>query len=136
MLLIIPLQSYHVLIHEVCLFFFQLYNGEFIPMKIVSLSFLDFWIKRRSKIKHTSWPFCRNLNQLKNGKKNRTGYSFQRKKRCFVLSEGNTQKNFKNTSGFTEAFIQGSDNFKTSALSHHDKSCRCKLLTKVNILKS
>lgn len=54
-------------------FFFQLYNGKFIPMKIVILSFLDFWIKRSSKIKHTSWPFCRNLNQLKNGKKNRTG---------------------------------------------------------------
>ena len=30
---------------------------------------------------------------LKNEKKNGTGYSFQKKKRCFLLSAGNTQKN-------------------------------------------
>ena len=39
-----------------------------------------------------------------------------------MLSEGNTTENLKNMSGFTEAFIQGSDNLKTSALPHHDKS--------------
>ena len=35
---------------------------------------------------------CRNPKQIKNGKKG-TGHSFQRKKRCFVLSAGNIKKN-------------------------------------------
>ena len=61
---------------------------------------------------------CQNLKQLKNGKKNGTRYSSQRKKTFFVSSAGKTEK----MPGFTEAFIQDSDNFKTSALSDHDKS--------------
>ena len=32
------------------------------------------------------------------------------------------REKLKNMSGFTEAFMQGSDQFKTSALSDHDKS--------------
>ena len=35
---------------------------------------------------------CRNPKQIKNAKKG-TGYSFQRKKICFVVSAGNTKKN-------------------------------------------
>ena len=38
---------------------------------------------------------CRDLKRIKNGKKNETGYSLQRKKRCFVLSVGNTNKDWK-----------------------------------------
>ena len=61
---------------------------------------------------------CRNLKQIKNGEKNGTGYSFQRNKRCFALSAGNTKKKkMKKMLGFTEAFIPGSGNFKTSGLS-------------------
>ena len=57
----------------------------------------------------------------KNGKKNGIGYNFQRKKRCSVLSARNTKKNWKNA-GLIEAFIQGSDNFKTFDLPDRDKS--------------
>ena len=72
---------------------------------------------------------CGNLKQIKNGKKNGTGYSFWRKKRCLVFSAGKL--------GFTEAFVQGSDNFKTSGQSCHVKvRCMCKLITKVNIIKA
>ena len=38
---------------------------------------------------------------------------------CFLQE---TQEKLKKMLGFTEVFIQGSDNFKTSALSDHDKS--------------
>ena len=66
-------------------------------MKTISL-FLFYIFKCQTTFKdkmHITFivqGLCRNLKRIKNGKKNETGYSFQRKKRYFVLSVGNTNK--------------------------------------------
>ena len=96
-------------------------------MKIIIITFC-FTFLNNTTLKNTTHmilvqSLCRNLKQMKNGKKNGTGYSFQRNIRCFALSAGNTKKKkMKKMLGFTEAFIPGSGNFKTSGLSDHDKS--------------
>ena len=60
---------------------------------------------------------------------------FRERKKCLCCLQETTRK-LKKMFGFTEAFIQWTDNFKKSALSEHDKvRYRCKLLTKVNIFK-
>ena len=69
-------------------------------MKTISL-FLFYIFKCQTTFKdkmHITFivqGLCRNLKRIKNGKKNETGYSFQRKKRYFVLSVGNTNKGWR-----------------------------------------
>ena len=96
LLFMIHLQSYQILIHE----------GK----SLVLLSFLNFLIKRRSKIKTNIMILVQGLPKhktiLKNEKKNGTGYSFQKKKRCFLLSAGNTQKNWKRFLAFLRPFTR------------------------------
>ena len=119
----ILLQSYHIFLFMKC-FFFQLYDGEFLSMKIISFTF-HFTFLNKATFKDKTHMIlvqglCRNLKQIKNGKKNGTGYSFQRKK-MFCVACRKHQEKLKKMLDFTEAFILGSNNFKKSGLSDHVK---------------
>ena len=66
-------------------------------MKIIIFTFCFTFLNKRTFKNKTHIMILvqslrRNLKQIKNGKKNGTGYSFQRNKSCFALSAGNTKK--------------------------------------------
>ena len=65
--------------------------------------------------------FCRNLEQIKNRKEKWNWLQFLEKEKMFRVVCRKHQERLKKMIGFTETFIQGSDNFKTSRLSDHDK---------------
>ena len=52
----------------------------------------------------------------------RNWLQFSEKEKMFCVVFRKHQEKLKKILGFTKAFIQGSDNFKTSGLSDHDKS--------------
>ena len=58
---------------------------------------------------------------MKNGEKKELATVFRERKMFCVVFRKHQEK-LKKILGFTMAFIQGSDNFKTSGLSDHDKS--------------
>ena len=103
--------------------YFQLYYRDFIPMKIINFTFFFIFLNKTTFKDKTHvilvQGLCRNLKQIKNGKKrNWLQFSEKEKMICVVF----TKKNWKKMLGLTVAFIQGSGNFKTSGLSDHDKN--------------
>ena len=123
-----------------CCVLFQFYDAEFIRMKIIIFTFC-FTFLNNTTLKNTTHmilvqSLCRNLKQMKNGKKNGTGYSFQRNKRCFALSAGNTKKKkkWKRCLASLRPLYQGVATSRHLVYQTMIKvRCRCKLLTKVNI---
>ena len=62
-------------------------------MKIISFTFFFTFLNKAIFKDSSSRSLPKPKTNKKNGKKNGNGYSFQRKKRCFVMSVGNTKKN-------------------------------------------
>ena len=93
-------------------------------MKIISLTFFFTFLnettfKDKTHILILVQGHCRNLKQIKNGKKNGIGYSFRRKKR-FLASPRPLYKGVATLRHLVcETMIK--------------ERCRCKLLKKVNI---
>ena len=122
-----------------CCVLFQFYVTEFIPMKIIIFTFCFTFLNKRTFKNKTHIMILvqslrRNLKQIKNGKKNGTGYSFQRNKSCFALSAGNTKKKWKRCLASLRPFYQGVTTSRHLVCQTMIKvRCRCKLLTKANI---
>lgn len=127
LLFMIHLQSYQILIHE----------GK----SLVLLSFLNFLIKRRLKIKTNIMILVQGLPKhktiLKNEKKNGTGYSFQKKEKMFSVVCRKHPEKLKKIPGFSETFYKGVTTSRHLVCQTMIKvRYRCKLLTKVNISKA
>ena len=124
---------FHVLTHEVFSFpilQWRVYTYE----NNLFYFFLHFWIKHfkgKRNINILVQGLSQNLQPIKNGKKSETGYSFQRKKTCFVLSAGNTKKKWKTCLASLRPLYKGVTTSRYLVCQTMIKvTCWCKLLMK------